>query len=166
MSTDDACLALVGVGSNLESPIDQVERAIQYIENHQSISLVKKSSLYRSCPQGPQDQDDFINAVILISTELTPVQLLTELQHIEQSQGRVKTRHWGERIIDLDILFYEQETIKETKPDLLVPHPQSLQRDFVLVPAIEIAPDWLLPDGRALKLLLNQCISHQLERVS
>lgn len=156
---------LIGLGSNLNSPVQQLEQAIKTIGEHPAISLVKQSSLYQSSPQGPQDQDNFINAVIAIRTSLTPMQLLKFLQSVEQDQGRIKRRHWGERCIDLDILFIDG-ALKEIKlPDLIVPHPQALTRDFVLIPAIEIAPDWSLPDGSQLQAYLAMALEHNLQRL-
>jgi len=157
---------LIGLGSNLASPKQQIQNAIIEINKLNAIEVSKVSSLYESLPQGPQDQDKFINAVISIKTNLTPTELLKELQSIEQRFGRIKNRHWGERILDLDIIFYGQETMNLVSPNLTIPHPQALIRDFVLVPAVEIAADWQLPDGTLLKSLVHQCVSHQLIRIT
>ena len=156
---------LIGLGSNLSSPKQQINNAIQEISLIDTIEVHKTSSLYESIPQGPQDQDKFINAVTFIKTSLTPTELLTALQKIEHRFGRKKTRHWGERIIDLDIIFFNQDIINQSSPDLTIPHPQALIRDFVLIPAIEIAADWELPNGTRLKSLVHQCVSHQLNRI-
>lgn len=156
---------LIGLGSNLEAPIKQVQKAIEVISKHPIVELKAKSSLYRSSPQGPQDQEDFINAVILIETPLRPLELLRETQAIENRFGRVKTRHWGERIIDLDILFFNDEEISEQTPSLTIPHPYALERDFVLIPALEIAPDFQLPDATALKSYRASCHSYNLQRI-
>ncbi|KZZ61965.1 hypothetical protein A3763_22570, partial [Oleiphilus sp. HI0128] len=128
---------LIGIGSNLESPRLQVIKAIEALSRHPELKLMSSSSLYSSCPQGPQDQDDFVNAVIWLETALEPLALLKCTQTLEAEFGRIKTRHWGERIIDLDILFYNDETLSSDDPDLRIPHPYALERDFVLVPAIE-----------------------------
>lgn len=141
---------LVGVGSNLQQPIQQVRKALQALTALDNATVLACSSLYSSQPQGPQDQEDYVNAAALLETSLSPVELLSALQNIEQEFGRIKTRHWGERIIDLDILFYGQQEICLTQPDLHIPHREVLNRDFAVVPAIEICPDWRLPNGSPL----------------
>lgn len=157
---------LIGLGSNLDSPVDQIQKAINTLSLHKDIELIKASSFYESQPQGPQDQDYFINAVILIQTELEPEALLLLLQEIERQQGKVKVRHWGERCIDLDILFLDQTSIKQVNPELIIPHTHALSRDFVLIPALEIVPEWRLPDQSQLKDHLSSCIKHDLKKLS
>jgi len=158
--------ALIGLGSNLNSPIDQIKSAISNLENLPLTTLLAKSSLYESLPQGPQDQENFINAVVLINYLGTPEQLLEALQEIEQQQGRVKNRHWGERTIDLDILFFGQKRVTSLNPDLTIPHPHALSRDFVVLPAIEIAPDWILPNNKKLSDYSDQCLNHQIKVIA
>jgi 2-amino-4-hydroxy-6-hydroxymethyldihydropteridine diphosphokinase len=157
---------LIGVGSNLSTPENQVKSAIKTIADTNQNQLISTSSIYRSTPQGPQDQGDFYNAVILIKTELGPLQLLSELQSIEQKQGRLKTRHWGERVIDLDILFYDTRYVNLSDPALVIPHPHALTRDFVVIPALEIVPSWVLPDGSLLSEYQRLCIDHQLTKIT
>ncbi len=156
---------LIGLGSNLQDPVAQIKRAMNTLSAHSHITLIKHSSLYSSLPQGPQDQNTFINAVICISTTLAPQQLLQVLQSIEQDHGRIKTRHWGERCIDLDILFIDQLTLHLKTPDLVVPHPHALTRDFVLIPALEIMPLWKLPNGELLASALHNCLQHDLKKI-
>ena len=156
---------LIGLGSNLDAPVQQINSAIERIIEHDSVSLVKSSSLYESLPQGPQDQNSFINAVIAVDTELEPLALLAFLQSIELTQGRIKTRHWGERTIDLDILFIENQVSPINLPDLIIPHPHALSRDFVIIPALEVAPDWRLPDGTLLNSALADCLKHDLKKI-
>jgi 2-amino-4-hydroxy-6-hydroxymethyldihydropteridine diphosphokinase len=156
---------LIGLGSNLDSPCLQLQSAIEHISSHEAISLVNCSSFYESLPQGPQDQDNYVNAVIAIDTTLESQTLLAFLQSIEQQQGRVKTRHWGERSIDLDILFMQGPIANINLPDLIIPHPHALTRDFVLIPALEIAPDWCLPDGTPLSERLPYCLKHDLKKL-
>ena len=157
---------LIGLGSNLDNPQQQVINAIEAIKEVEGISFQRRSSLYESSPQGPQDQENFYNAVILVSTYLLPEDLLLSLQKIEQNFGRIKKRHWGERVIDLDILYYGQSTINIETPDLHIPHLHALTRDFVIIPALEIAPNWLLPDGTPLKNYQETCLNHALTKVS
>jgi len=165
MSNNTAISVLIGIGSNLNDPGFQVAQAISALTSLPHTQWIKSSSPYRSLPQGPQDQDLFCNAVALIETRLSPAELLLALQSIEQAFGRIKTRHWGERIIDLDILFYGQDTILLQEPDLCIPHPHALSRDFVLIPALEICPDWRLPDGSLLSSKLAACLDHGLQRI-
>lgn len=131
--------AYIGIGSNLENPVFQVNAAIDAFSHLQDIKLVASSSLYASKPQGPQDQPDFVNAVVKVATEMSASELLITLQALERDQGKVKKRHWGERLIDLDILLYGSMTIKTS--DLVIPHPEMKSRDFVLLPLRELALD-------------------------
>tara|TARA_R110001592_G_scaffold7583_2_gene42267 strand:+ start:12773 stop:13279 length:507 start_codon:yes stop_codon:yes gene_type:complete len=158
--------AFIGLGSNLDSPIQQIKTAIETLSLHQELEVLKSSSLYESLPQGPQDQNRFINAAILIQTELEPESLLFLLQDIERNQGKVKVRHWGERCIDLDILFIDQLILKQTNPNLTIPHPHALSRDFVLIPILEIDPNWQLPDQTLLQDHLSSSIKHELKKLT
>ena len=155
---------IVGIGSNLNEPCEQVRRAFSSIADLPDTCLSAHSSIYISRPQGPKDQGNFCNAVALLETGLSPESLLFELQSIEMQFGRVKTRHWGERIIDLDVIFYGQQTINSQEPDLVIPHPQALMRDFVIVPTLEICPEWHLPSGEQLSGYLEKLECSFLER--
>lgn len=147
--------AFIGLGSNLSDPRLQVSvaaKAISTIKNCQAKAL---SSLYLSKPMGPQDQDDYINAVIAIETSLSPIELLNATQDIENKAGRVrKDNRWGARILDCDILLYGDETINNER--LTVPHYGMKIREFVLLPLAEIAPDLHLPDGSSVNDLASQ----------
>lgn len=103
------------------------------------MTLMSASSLYASEPQGPQDQPDFVNAVAKIKTQLSATSLLATLQNLEKELGKVKKRHWGERVIDLDILLYGSVTIQTSI--LTIPHPEITRRDFVLLPLSELASE-------------------------
>lgn len=142
-------LVYIGLGSNLGQPVRQVERALHSIENIPKTRLLKQSRLYASKPQGPQDQPDFVNAVCLVETGLTPLELLDALQQIEREQGRVKKRHWGERLIDLDILLFGDREIESER--LTVPHREMDSRDFVLLPLAELSPDLKVSGGETVK---------------
>lgn len=135
--------AIIGLGGNLDNPQQSVTQAIALLSELPSTKLVKASSLYASKPQGPQDQPDFINAVAMIETKLAPMALLASLQTLEKQMGKVKKRHWGERLIDLDILLFADRIID--LPQLTIPHPQIPFRDFVLLPLAEIMPDCEIP---------------------
>lgn len=153
--------AYIGIGANLADPIKQVSEAILLIDACQNITITNKSSLYQSAPMGPKNQADFINAVIEISTSLTPLELLEQMQAIEKKQGRVrKAERWGPRILDLDILLYDHQEI--AIPRLIVPHYGIFERNFVLLPLAEIASDLIFPNGNSighyLKLIDKQGI--------
>ena len=135
--------AYIGLGSNLDDPIAQVKHAIAALAGLPQSKLLRQSRLYASPPLGPLDQPDFVNAVVELETSLSPLQLLAALQDIEQAQGRVRTRHWGERIIDLDLLLYADLQIDS--PTLQLPHPGIAARAFVLRPLAELVPGLTIP---------------------
>lgn len=105
--------------------------------------ILKQSSLYETAAWGITDQPDFLNQVLLVESVLSPIELLDAIQWIENKMGRVRERKWGERLIDIDILFYENEIINT--PRLQIPHPGIPDRNFVLVPLCEIAADFVHP---------------------
>ncbi len=155
-------IAYIGLGSNLGQPKTQLREALVAIGTLPKSKLVSHSSFYGSTPMGPQDQPDYVNAVAAIETELTPQALLTKLQHVEQTHGRVrKQERWGPRTLDLDILLYGDQIIET--PDLVIPHYGMKEREFVLYPLHEIAPDTVLPDGDKLINLLAKCPLNGLE---
>lgn len=159
----DAVVVYIGVGANLCDPASQVEQAIATISERDDCRLVAQSSLYQSKPMGPQDQPDYINAVIALETTLPPIALLDALQSIEQQQGRVRQRHWGERTLDLDILLYGNQMIDH--PRLTVPHYGMTEREFVLLPLAEIATGLILPCGTPLVEFVSQCEQNGMIRV-
>ena len=139
-----AVTAYVGFGSNLDDPAAQIARAIDALEALPDTSLRAVSSFYRNPPMGPQDQPDYVNAVVSIDTGLAPRALLDALQAIERAQGRERgAQRWGPRTIDLDLLVYGDEVLSEDH--LKVPHPGLAERAFVLVPLAEIAPQLAIP---------------------
>ena len=156
-------LAYIGLGSNLDDPLAQVQRAIMELENIPHTSVQATSALYRSRAVGPGEQPDYINAAALVNTELKPLELLDALQVIEKAHRRVRSEHWGPRTLDLDILLLDEQTIDSER--LKVPHPYLTQRNFVLYPLADIAPELSLPDGTALKELIAQCPQDGLERL-
>jgi 2-amino-4-hydroxy-6-hydroxymethyldihydropteridine diphosphokinase len=134
----------VGIGANLDDPVQQVTSALRELAALPQTSLTKASSLYRTPPMGPPDQPDYINAVAALETSLAPLALLDELQHLEQLHRRVRgAERWGPRTLDLDLLLYGDECIAH--PRLSVPHPGLAQRAFVLLPLAEIAPAVTVP---------------------
>ena len=154
--------AFIGVGSNLADPKKQVCQAICAVDQLAKINVTKVSSLYVSKPMGPQDQPDYVNAVFELSTPLSAHELLDQLQATENSAGRVrKENRWGARILDLDILLFNQSVINDER--LTVPHYGMKEREFVLLPLAEIAPDLILPDGDVLSELSNNIARNSLE---
>jgi len=145
----------IGLGSNLDNPKDHVKRALEELKQLPHSHLLLASKLYLSKPVGPQDQDDFVNAVALLVTELDPLALLDELQSIEQRHQRVRERHWGPRTLDLDLLLFGDQTIQNSR--LTVPHVELGNRDFVVGPLFELCPELTLPNGTKLQQLLQQC---------
>ncbi|ARB91310.1 2-amino-4-hydroxy-6-hydroxymethyldihydropteridine diphosphokinase [Legionella longbeachae] len=128
----------LGLGSNQKNPERQLYKAIQSIKTLRLTSVTKISSFYWSKAWGLKSQQNFCNAVIEISTRLPPLQLLNACQQIEKKQGRVRKKRWGPRIIDIDILYYENRVIQSKM--LIIPHPYIQFRDFVLIPLSEINP--------------------------
>ena len=148
----------IGLGSNLSDPRAQVSAAVSAINQIKAVNVRNCSSLYVSKPMGPQDQPDYVNAVVEVTTSLAPLALLDELQALEHNAGRVrKGNRWGARILDLDILLFNQDIIDNER--LTVPHYGMKVREFVLLPLIEIAPKLVLPDGDIL-LELSDNIEH------
>jgi 2-amino-4-hydroxy-6-hydroxymethyldihydropteridine diphosphokinase len=137
-------IAYIGLGSNLSEPIKQVQIAIDEIQKIMQSDVIRVSSLYLSKPMGPQNQDDYINAVLALKTTLSPLELLDALQSIETKAGRVrKENRWGARILDLDIILFGNEIINNDR--LIVPHYGMREREFVLLPLAEIAPSLIIP---------------------
>ena len=128
----------IGLGSNLGERESMIRRALDELARLPSTTLVRASSLYDTEPVGDPDQPGFLNAVAELETDLTARQLLWNLRLIERRLGRVHTRHWGPRVIDLDLLLHGNEVLDQ--PDLTVPHPELIRRSFVLVPLVELDP--------------------------
>ena len=147
--------AYIGLGSNIDNPKGHVRRALEDLKQLPQSQLLLASKLYLSKPVGPQDQDDFVNAVVLLATELEALALLDELQSIEQQHQRVRERHWGPRTLDLDLLLFGDQHIQNAR--LTVPHTELGHRDFVIGPLLELCPELALPNGTPLQELLQQC---------
>jgi len=136
--------AYIGIGSNLDQPVDQVKRAIGALDHLPGSRCTAVSPLYRNPPMGPAGQPDYVNAVAAVETALEPRELLLALQDQEARAGRRRNgQRWGPRPLDLDILLYGDQVIAE--PELDVPHPGIAERAFVLVPLAAIAPGLQIP---------------------
>ena len=147
--------ALIGIGSNLGSPAENCRKAVSRICESEEINVIKQSSLYESEPIGKKNQPWFVNAVIEIQTSLPPEHLLKKLLNIEQQFGRTRNEKWGPRIIDLDILDYDGRIINSEA--LTLPHPEMLNRRFVLEPLSEISGSTIHPlQNKSMQSLLNE----------
>jgi len=144
--------AYIGLGSNLETPAEQVIRAFGELHRIPQTWCIARSSLYVSAPLGPTDQPDYINAAAALVTGLDARSLLNHLQAIERAHGRERGERWGPRTLDLDLLIFG-ETIVNTR-ELVLPHPEICNRDFVLIPLHEIAPELRIPGRGALAGLI------------
>lgn len=147
-------LVYIAIGSNLASPLEQVNAAIRALADIPDSRVVSVSSLYRTPPLGPQDQPDYLNAAVALETSLAPEALLDHTQRIELQQGRVrKAERWGPRTLDLDIMLFGDAIINSER--LTVPHYDMKNRGFMLWPLFEIAPQLHFPDGLALRAALE-----------
>ena len=145
--------AYIGLGSNLSDPAAQVRQALRRFADLPRTLRVAISPLYGSRPMGPVTQPDFVNAVAGLLTQLTPLELLRELRTLEAESGRpVVHEHWGPRVIDLDILVFGREQSSGT--ELVLPHPGVVERNFVLYPRADIAPDLEVPGCGPVRELL------------
>lgn len=154
---------LVGLGSNLDDPCTQVAHAMDLLDTQPNMRVSLRSSLYRSAPVGYLDQPDFINAVVLLETSLSPRAVLDVLLTLESQQGRRRTFLNAPRTLDMDVLMYDD--LVHHEHGLTIPHPQMHRRAFVLQPLLEIMPDCVIPSiGRAEQALL-QCADQRLERL-
>ena len=155
--------AVVALGSNIGESQTILQQAIADINQLPNTKVLAISNLYETAPVGGPEQDSFLNAVILVSTDLNPSQLLTSLHDVEAKHGRTREIHWGPRTLDLDLLDYENFTSHEKS--LAVPHPRAHERGFVLAPWADVAPDWKLQiPQRSTKVAVSELLTElQLE---
>lgn len=146
----------LALGSNLKSPRRQIHQTINTIRHMPEICLKRISPIYPSYPQGVtrRSQPIYFNAVIMIETNLSPMELLHFCQKLENKQKRLRLKLWGARTMDIDILLYGKRTL--SLKHLTVPHPKMHERDFVLVPLLDIWPDACLPNGKSAKACLEE----------
>lgn len=146
-----ASQVLIGLGSNVGDKAANIARAIELLTASSEVRLTKRSRIFRSAPWGVADQDWFANACMSASTKLSPHELLAACRSVEQAMHRVREQRWGPRVIDVDILDYDGEVVRE--PDLVIPHPYIAERAFVLVPLKDVAPHFSL-DGSSIDEML------------
>lgn len=144
----------IGVGSNLGEREDNCHKALQLLETN-GVTILRRSSLFETEPWGEKDQPRFINMAVEGETSLSPDQLLNVVKTVERTLGRERTFRWGPRIIDLDILFYDEMAI--STEDLCLPHPRIAEREFVLLPLSEITPQKMHPIlGKTIYTILEE----------
>ena len=144
-------LTYIGLGSNLGDSEQILTEAVQKLA---TLGEVRTSRLYHSPPMGPQDQPNYLNAVVQLETTLSALDLLDNLQRFEQESGRVRLRRWGERTLDLDLLLYGNEQIQHER--LTVPHVGILLRDFVVIPLLDLDPTLCIDDQALSELEILQ----------
>jgi len=166
MSTYSAVRCYIGLGSNLNNPLQQLNLAQQKIAVLAEIDLLNCSSIYQSqaLTLDGEPQNDYLNAVLEIQTTLAPEQLLDSLQQLENAQGRVREKHWGARTLDLDILLYDDQKINSQR--LIIPHIEMQNRNFVLVPLFELSPDLKILGEANLQKLIEKNHNQVLEKVN
>jgi 2-amino-4-hydroxy-6-hydroxymethyldihydropteridine diphosphokinase len=131
----------LGLGSNVGDREGNVRKALQILKK--KMRVLKVSSMYETEPMYVEDQKWFVNCVAKLETDLRPRELLDYVKDTERTLGRQRTIKYGPRVIDLDILFYGNEVVRES--DLHIPHPKIRERSFVLIPLVEIEPDFIHP---------------------
>ncbi len=137
-------IAYIGLGSNLGDRQLYIYRGVESLHRHPLLTVERCSSLYETAPVGLTDQPYFLNMVVMVRTELNPLELLDLLLQVEQSLGRVRDIRWGPRTIDLDLLIYGNMSVQADRLEL--PHPRMRERAFVLIPLIEIWEQDEVPD--------------------
>lgn len=137
--------AYLGLGSNLGDRLFNLREALKRLVSSGECQIEACSSVYETEPVGFMDQANFLNAVVRITTSLDPLALLSCCRSVEESMGRVRTIKWGPRVIDIDILIFDHEIV--CTGELIVPHPEMLNRGFVMIPLAEIAPDLEVASG-------------------
>lgn len=154
----------LGLGSNLDSPLENLRSARETIANEPRINEIAFSSFYQSPPMAGMNQPDYINAVMAVETDLLALELLATMQKIENQHGRIRSQRWGARTLDIDILLFGEEIFDF--PDLKIPHYGMAERAFVLQPLFEIVPNLEIPILGKLAELVTRCPLNGLERLT
>ena len=156
--------AYLGLGSNQGDRVALLNAALERLEASGRVRVTKRSSLYETAPVGLTEQPWFVNLAAEVETDLDPQDLLEVVLAAERDLGRVRTKRWGPRTVDIDILLYDD--VQVDTPVLAIPHPEIVRRRFVLEPLLEIAPDAALPDGRRLAAFLPEVRDQDVQKVS
>lgn len=146
--------AYLGLGSNLGDRLANLQRAVDLLGDQPGIRVDGSSGVWETDPVGGPSQPDYLNAVVAVSTELSPWELLSACGRVEDALGRVREIRWGPRTIDVDVLLLD--AVEMDDPSLTVPHPRMTERAFVLLPLLELEPDVALPDGTPLATFLDR----------
>ena len=139
-------MIILGLGTNLGEREHNLQQALKLLVTDGTIRIDQVSSLYETAPFGVTDQPDFLNMVVSVKTDLSPKELLHKCLHVENEMGRIRTRHWGPRVIDIDLLFFDEVQLQSE--ELSLPHPGILQRAFVVLPLRDLVPLLRLENGR------------------
>ncbi|HAW60023.1 MAG TPA: 2-amino-4-hydroxy-6-hydroxymethyldihydropteridine diphosphokinase [Actinobacteria bacterium] len=153
----------LSLGSNIGDRKAYLRAAIKILEAHGGIDLIKISSVYETEPEGYVNQRKFYNIVTEIEANLSPAELLGVCHFIEDILGRKRQVKWGPRVIDVDILLYGEEEVRE--PGIIIPHPEVLKRAFILVPLLEISPEKRTPSGVPIREFLDESLSQRAIRI-
>ena len=137
--------AFLALGSNLGDRLEHLQRAVDAVATTEGVGLVAVSRVYETAPVGGPDQDSYLNAVVAIDTGLSPHELLSLAQSLEQDAARVRVERWGPRTLDVDILLFDDARVDDA--DLTIPHPRMWERGFVLAPLRDVAPDLVAADA-------------------
>ncbi len=148
----------LGLGSNLSTPTRQLNQAVNALRKLPQTMITGQSRIYLSQPLGIRAQPTYCNMVIALQTKLPPFRLLYYCQAIEKQQQRIRKKHWGARTLDIDVLLYGNQSIHTHH--LTIPHPHMLNRDFVLIPLVELEPELHLPNGQRVNEYLTTCKTH------
>ena len=154
VSSPQSAVVAIALGSNLGNSYRILTEAIVFLHESPHIQVLQHSQFYRTVPIGPP-QPDYLNACAILRVNISPFALLTQLLVIERHFGRVRRERWGPRLLDLDLIFYDQLILNT--PQLQIPHPRLTERAFVLVPLAEIAGQWRDPiTGKSIQELVER----------
>lgn len=132
----------LGLGTNLGEREENLRRAVKLLKSFPELEVIKVSSIYETEPWGYEEQNDFLNLCLELETTLSAQQLLEKCQAVEDKMGRKREKRWEPRVIDVDILLYDDLELETS--DLIVPHPRMQERAFVLIPLQELKPDLMV----------------------
>jgi 2-amino-4-hydroxy-6-hydroxymethyldihydropteridine diphosphokinase len=135
--------AFLSLGANQDEPVEQIKRAVEHLKENEGLRLCGVSSFYLTEPVGPVEQNSFVNAVSEWRVRLSPEALLAAILSVEEVMGRTRSLRWGPRLIDIDLLLYEDRNIETLS--FTVPHARMHERRFVLEPLVELAPEVVHP---------------------
>lgn len=154
---------VLALGSNMGDSYAHLRQAAKILSEAEGLNILEASSFYVTAPVGYEEQEDFVNAVLVCETELTPKELLGLCQEVEKALNRVRLIRWGPRTIDVDIIWYNDQTIDEE--DLIVPHPRMNERAFVMVPLMEIMPT-LIIEGKSIQSICENLADQEIRKMT